>query len=138
MLATVVWRLAPELRRETFLRFGRIATALVAVLVLAGTVLSIERLQAPSDLWESSYGRVLAVKLALVALALGWGGVHHVLVRPRLERDARIPGGRVGSSLLGESTAAVVVLLAAAVLVNGTPPSAETGPGGGVQVAGAP
>jgi copper transport protein len=138
MLATVVWRLAPELRRETFFRFGRIATALVAVLVLAGTVLSIERLQAPSDLWESSYGRVLAVKLALVALALGWGGVHHVLVRPRLERDARIPGGRVGSSLLGESTAAVVVLLAAAVLVNGTPPSAETGPGGGVQVAGAP
>jgi copper transport protein len=132
MLATVVWRIAPELRRETFLRFGRIATALVAVLVLAGTVISIERLQAPSDLWESSYGRVLAVKLALAALALGWGGIHHVLVRPRIERGG-YHGGRVGKSLLGESTAAVVVLLAAAVLVNGTPPSAA--PADGVQVA---
>ena len=43
-LATCVWPLAPELRRSAFLGFSRIATVLVAVLLLAGTYLSIVRL----------------------------------------------------------------------------------------------
>ena len=43
-LAACVWPLAPTLRRSAFLGFSRIATVLVAVLVLAGTYLSISRL----------------------------------------------------------------------------------------------
>ena len=43
-LAACVWPLAPALRRSAFLGFSRIATVLVAVLVLAGTYLSISRL----------------------------------------------------------------------------------------------
>ena len=45
-LASCVWPLATDLRRAAFLGFSRIATLLVAVLVLAGTYLSISRLPA--------------------------------------------------------------------------------------------
>ena len=121
----VVWPLAPDLRRTAFLRFSRIAIGLVAVLVVAGTVVAIERLPALSDLWETSYGRILMLKVGLVMVALAWGGIHHTFVRPRLERG-EVPRG-VGRSLLGESAVAMGVLLAAAVLVNGAPPPVDTG-----------
>lgn len=123
-LAVLVWRLAPELRRHAFLGFSRIATVLIAVLVLAGTYLAIVRLPQASDLWTTSYGRVLLFKLAVVGVALAWGGFHHTVIRPRIERG-EVPRG-VGRSLLGESAVAMVVLLAAAVLVNGAPPAPST------------
>jgi copper transport protein len=125
-LAVVVWPLAPALRKAAFLRFSRIAVVLVGILVVAGTVVAIERLPALDDLWDTSYGKTLLVKLALVGLALAWGGMHHTFVRPRLERGESPRG--VGRSLLAESTVAMAVLLAAAVLVNGAPPPVE-GPG---------
>jgi copper transport protein len=123
-LAALVWPLAPGLRRRAFLGFSRIAVVLVGVLVLAGTYLAVVRLPDVSDLWTTSYGQVLTLKIALVLVALGWGGVHHTFVRPRLERgEAPAPG--VGRSLVGESAVAMVVLLVAAVLVNGSPPTAD-------------
>jgi copper transport protein len=123
-LAVVVWPLAPDMRRAAFLRFSRVAIALVGVLVVAGTVVAIERLPELDDLWDTSYGRTLLVKLGLVFLALSWGGMHHMVVRPRLERGERVHAVRW--SLLAESSVAVAVLLAAAVLVNGAPPPVET------------
>jgi copper transport protein len=133
-LAVVVWPLAPELRRVAFLRFSRIAIALVGVLVAAGTVVTLERLPAVSDLWETSYGRTLLVKLALVVAALSWGAMHHLVVRPRLERGEGVRGVR--GSLLAETTVALAVLLVAAVLVNGAPPPVETGSTSTVATAG--
>ena len=130
-LAACVWPLAPHLRRAAFLGFSRVATVLVGILVLAGTYLSIERLPAVSDLWDTRYGQTLVVKLAIVSLALGWGAAHHFLVRPRLERGEAPAGLR--RSLIGESTVAIVVLLAAAVLVNAQPPAVE--PAGGTRAA---
>ena len=123
-LAIVVWPLAPALRRAAFLRFSRIAILLVGVLVVAGTVVAIQRLPALSDLWQTSYGRTLLVKIGLVLVALSWGGMHHLVVRPRLERGDGVRG--VGGSLLAETTVAMAVLLAAAVLVNGAPPPVVT------------
>ena len=120
VLATCVWRLAPELRARAFLRFSRLAVFLVAVVVLAGTYLSVVRLPDPHDLWQTGYGQTLLVKIGIVLVALAWGGFHHTFVRPRLERGDTPRG--VGRSLLGESTVAVAVLLAAALLVNATPP----------------
>ncbi len=130
-LAACVWPLAPSLRRIAFLRFSRLATVLVAVLVVAGAYLSISRLPAAADLWTTTYGRTLLVKIAIVSAALAWGAVHHFFVRPRLERDDTPRG--LGRSLVGESSAAILVLLVAAVLVNAEPPPA--GPTGGVRAA---
>ena len=118
-LAFVVWPLAPRLRRRAFLGFSRIAVVLVGVMVLAGAYLALVRLPEVSDLWQTRYGQLLLVKSAIVFLALSWGGFHHTFVRPRLEAGEQ---PRVRPSLIGESTVAIVVLLAAAVLANGAPP----------------
>ena len=117
-LAAVTWP-EPELRRDAFLRFSRLATVLVGLLLAAGTYLSVLRFPHLHDLWRTGYGHVLIVKLALVALALAWGGAHRWLVAPRLVHGG---GGRLGASLLGESAVAMAVLLAAAVLVDSKPP----------------
>jgi copper transport protein len=103
-----------------FRRFSRLATGCVAVLIAAGTYLSIERFPRASDLWTTRYGHVLLVKLGLVALALLWGAIHQLVVLPRLDRVGR----HVGSSLLAESAVAIAVLLVAAVLVDSRPPVA--------------
>jgi len=133
-LAVVVWPLAPDLRRAAFLRFSRIAVFLIGLLLVAGTFVSIARLPQLDDLWDTAYGRTLVVKIALVCVALAWGGFHHMFVRPRLERGETPPG--VGRSLLGESVVALAVLFAAAVLVNGAPPPVETGSTSATPVAG--
>lgn len=125
-LSVVVWPLAPDLRRAAFLRFSRLAVFLIGVLLAAGTVVAVARLPELHDLWTTSYGKTLLVKIGLVCIALAWGGFHHTVVRPRLERGEAPPG--VGRSLLGESAVALAVLFAAAVLVNGAPPPVDTGP----------
>ena len=121
MLAYVVWPLAPELRRRAFLRFSRLATVLIVLILTAGVYLSVLRLPRLSDLWTAGYGRVLLVKLGLVSLALLWGAAHHFLVRPALERGAPL-FARLPRSLAGESAVAMAILLAAAVLVDSKPP----------------
>jgi copper transport protein len=95
---------------RAFRRFSRVATVCVAVLILAGTYLSIERFPALHDLWKTHYGHVLLVKLALVCFALAWGALHRFL------------GHGVRGSLWAESAVAMSVLLVAAVLVDSKPP----------------
>jgi copper transport protein len=121
-LGFLVWPAAPELRRQAFLGFSRLAVGLIGVMVLAGAYLAIVRLTELSDLWETEYGRLLLLKLAVVSVALGWGGVHHFFVRPRLEAGG---SPRVRPSLVGETAVALVVLLVAATLTNASPPPVE-------------
>lgn len=118
-LALLVWPAAPELRRRAFVGFSRLAVGVVAAMVLAGVYIAVVRLPAVSDLWETEYGNVLLLKVAIVAVALAWGGIHHTFVRPRLEAGGQ---PRVRASLAGESAVALAVLLAAAVLTNVSPP----------------
>ncbi|HVM58141.1 MAG TPA: copper resistance protein CopC [Gaiellaceae bacterium] len=123
LLLVVIWPGAPELRRTAFLRFSKLATVLVALLLAAGTYLSVLRFPNVHDLWTTGYGHVLLVKLSLVALALLWGAVHHFVAAPRLAAgDSGTLAGRLSRSMLGESTVAMAVLLAAAFLVNTNPP----------------
>ena len=121
-LALVVWPAAPSLRRDVFLRFSQLAGALVVLMVGAGAYLAYVRLPQASDLWEERYGQLLLLKSGLVALALSWGAIHHFVVRPALERGRGIGSHAVARSLLGESAAAMAVLLVAAVLVDANPP----------------
>ena len=60
--------------------------------------------------------------IPLVCVALGWGGLHHTVARPRVERgDGRVLG-ILPRSLLGEASVGMAVLLAAAILVDSKPP----------------
>ena len=121
-LALLVWPLAPDLRQRAFLGFSRLAVGLVAAMVLAGIYLALVRLPELSDLWQTGYGQLLLLKIAIVALALAWGGFHHSFVRPRLEAGGH---PRVRASLIGEAVVAAAVLLAAAMLTNASPPVAD-------------
>ncbi len=122
-LVFVVWFSAPEIRRQAFVNFSRLATVLIALVLGAGTYLAFVRLPHLHDLWTQRYGVVLLIKIGLVCLALAWGAFHHFVVRPRL---ASADGGfltRVGRSLAGESLVGVAVLLVAAILVDSRPPA---------------
>jgi len=132
-LAACVWPLAPELRRDSFLRFSRLATLLIAVLLGAGIYLSVVRLPALSDLWRETYGQVLLVKIGLVCVALAWGAFHHFVARPVLER--RSATGFLGRSLVGEAAVAMSILLLAAILVDSKPPAQNPTPTEAVQPA---
>jgi copper transport protein len=122
-LSLVVWRTSPELRRDAFLRFSKLAGALVGLMVVAGVYLAYLRLPQASDLWQARYGQVLLVKSGLVMLALSWGALHHFVVRPALERGRGTGSSIVSRSLLGEAAVAMAVLLVAAVLVDSNPPT---------------
>jgi copper transport protein len=121
-LVGLVWYGAPALRRAAFLRFSRLATVLIALVLGAGTYLSIVRLPHLHDLWTQGYGQVLLVKIGLVCFALLWGAFHHFVVAPALERADAGFLTRIGRSLAGESLVGVAVLLVAAVLVDSKPP----------------
>jgi copper transport protein len=119
-LAIVVWPAWPEMRAPALRRFSRLATVLIALILAAGTYLSILRLPHVHDLWTTGYGHVLLFKLSLVALALLWGAVHHFFAVPNVERPGVV--GKLGRSLVGESAVAMSVLLAAAILTDSKPP----------------
>ncbi|MBV8080923.1 MAG: copper resistance protein CopC/CopD [Actinobacteria bacterium] len=121
-LAAGVWLVAPEFRRVAFARFSRMARVLIALVLAAGTYLSIVRLPRLHDLWTTGYGQTLLVKIALVAVVLAWGALHHFVIRPALDRASDGFLTRVGRSLAGESAVAVAVLLLAAILTNSKPP----------------
>jgi copper transport protein len=122
-MALLLWTGAPELRKAAFLRFSRLATVLIAVVLGAGVYLAIVRLPNVSDLWSTAYGRVLLVKIGLVSFALLWGAFHHFVVAPALERADAGFLGRIGRSLAGESMVGMAVLLVAAILVDSRPPT---------------
>jgi copper transport protein len=121
-MALLLWSGAPELRRAAFMRFSRLATVLIAIVLGAGVYLAIVRLPNVSDLWTTAYGRVLLVKIGLVSFALLWGAFHHFVVAPALERADAGFLGRIGRSLAGESMVGMAVLLLAAILVDSRPP----------------
>ncbi len=126
-MAALLWFGAPQLRRQAFLRFARLAPVLIALVLSAGIYLSIVRLPRLHDLWTESYGQVLLVKIGLVCVALLWGAFHHFVVRPALDRADAGFLSRIGRSLAGESLVGISVLLAAAILVDSRPPARPIG-----------
>jgi copper transport protein len=126
-MAALLWFGAPQLRRQAFVRFSKLAPVLIGLVLAAGIYLSIVRLPHLHDLWTERYGQVLLVKIGLVCFALAWGGFHHFVVRPALERADTGFLGRIGKSLVGESLVGISVLLLAAVLVDSRPPAKPIG-----------
>ena len=103
-LLVVVWPAAPDLRRRAFARFSRLATGARRAAARRRDLPERAAAAAARRPLDAGYGRVLLVKLALVALALGVGR-RPPLPRPAAARAA--PGGRAARalprSLAGES-----------------------------------
>jgi copper transport protein len=130
----VLWRSLPVARRVAGLAFcvPRFSvTALVSVLALVGSGIgsSLVHLPTLATLWDTSYGQVLLVKIALLAAALLLGAVNLLRTRPRLQASARRPELGPATALLlrrlvgGEVVLVAAAVLAAALLTSLAPPS---------------
>ena len=111
------WSAVPREARNSLVgqlvpRFSRVALAAVAVLVATGTVNAVLDLAGLSDLWRTTYGKVLSAKIALLVVALAFGA-WHLRVSPR--RLAVADPAGAASRAFRRSTAAELVVLAAVV-----------------------
>ena len=124
VLAALVWRRyrRDEVQDGAWLvaRFSGVAGGALAAVAVAGAALAVIVLESPSELWSTPWGRLLLVKVAVVAVAAGLGALVHVRLRPALERDPADPelAVRVRRSFTAESVAFVVVLAVTAWLVG--------------------
>ena len=69
-------------------RFGRVALPAAATVVAAGLLDALVELGRVSELWNTGYGRVLMIKMALVGLLLVASYAHAFVLRPRLTQRA--------------------------------------------------
>jgi len=101
--------------------FSTWAIVAVAVLTLAGLVLTVVQVEAPANLTETEYGCVLIVKTLLVIALLGLAALNRLRLTPALDTP-----GSTGSMWLVRSIGAEVILSVAILGVVGlwrlTPP----------------
>ncbi len=103
-----------ELRHSLLARFGRLAASCLATVTVTGLLLTSYGVASLDALLFSTYGRLLALKLALLAAALT---VTVLAVRPRRGRVNR----RVRAGLAGEAALLACVLGAAGLLASSAP-----------------
>jgi copper transport protein len=111
------WSAVPPQDRNGFLRdvvtrFSRLALVAVAVLVASGSVNSFLDLASVSDLWDTTYGRVLSAKIAVLAVALAFGGWHLWGLPRRIAAADGTDVGGTARSFRRSSTLELVVLVA--------------------------
>ena len=100
--------------------FHPVALTCAGVVVASGLVSAWLRLPTLASLWESTYGRVLLVKLCFVALVAVLGTINWRRMLPRLGDEAA--ARRLTRTASAELTIAAVVLAVTAVLVSTSPP----------------
>ena len=108
-------------------RFSLLALVAVAAVLVSGTVNGIFEVGSLSALWDTTYGRVLLAKVALVVPLLGLGAYNRLVAVPgfRDERDEPALRRRFSSVVGVELALMVVVVALTAVLVAEPPPKAD-------------
>jgi copper transport protein len=120
-------------------RFSNVAFVSVLVLIGAGTGSAVQHIPTLASLWQTSYGKALLVKIALLAAALLLASVNLLRTVPRFKATARRPDlGAPAASLLrrlvaGESLLVAGAVLGAAVLSSLPPPSKALASVGGAK-----
>ena len=118
---------AREERSRTFAAFSRLATITLVVVLVTGALRAFAEVGSWDGLLDSTYGRALLVKLALVAGLVGLGALQHFRSVPRVTADAdgdvRADATRpLRLTARGELALAAVVLATTAVLCGLAPP----------------
>lgn len=96
--------------------FSPLALAAGAIVLTSGVINSVMHLSAPAQLWTTGYGRVLLVKLLLVAGVGAAGLINWRMVRPVLRESGGMR--RLRLSATAELAFAFLVLTATAVLTG--------------------
>jgi len=118
--AGIAWQASPAALRWLVTGYARLAAWLFATVVATGTITAL-LLVPPAALLTTTYGRVLSVKLALVATAAGLA----LTARLRLRHPGRLGAVAVATRL---EAGALVAVLAATGVLTATPPVRAEGP----------
>ncbi|MES3035713.1 MAG: CopD family protein [Gemmatimonadota bacterium] len=86
-----------------------------ALLLVSGTVATVLKLRAASDLWTETWGRYVLLKVSLVLVVLAFGALNWRRLGPRIAATDGVPALR--KALITELLLALAVLLVTAILV---------------------
>jgi copper transport protein len=120
-------------------RFSNVAFVSVLVLIGAGIGSSLQQIPTLASLWQTSYGKALLVKIALLGAALLLASVNLLRNVPRFKAAGRRPeltasaGSLLRRLVAGESVLVAGAVLAAAVLSSLPPPSKALASVGGAR-----
>jgi len=98
-------------------RYSVVAAASVAVVGIAGVILTLTILDRFDQLWETTWGLLLLGKVAVVAVVGAIGAYNHLRLVPSLANTTE-PEGHDGSDRLRRSTTFETVLMAGVVLLT--------------------
>lgn len=108
--------------REVLPVFGRVALPAFLLVAVTGLASAVIQLGQPSSLWTTAYGRVLMLKVGLVALIAAASYLHAFRLRPRLLAANPHPEERLERRhwrlLRAEPLIGLAVVAAAALLVT--------------------
>jgi copper transport protein len=140
-LAALLWQWVRQpavellLLRRIVRRFSLLATLAVFVLVATGLFSTLVQLPTLADLWRTTYGQLLLLKVLLVFVALGLAWFNHRFARSASSGKGELADGIDATNLPGSSSPqpAMVQETSAAehlgATAPGTAPSASSGKG---------
>lgn len=113
----------PVVAADEVVRFSRLATASIVAVAVAGVVLAYVEVRSLRGLFETTYGRLVLAKVALLAVLAALGAFNHFRLVPALvarpDRPAR--WRYLHRTLAGEALALLAVIGFTAVLVTTVP-----------------
>ena len=129
-------RIPPSVRADLITRLSSVATVALIGILSTGILSAYHYVGSWAALRDSSYGHILLVKLALVAVAVALGAANRFLFVPRIRAAVVTPGGRgttaydpgetplklLTQSVGIETLFLLAALVAAAILLHGMPP----------------
>ncbi|HEV2194831.1 MAG TPA: CopD family protein [Candidatus Acidoferrum sp.] len=112
---------SPELARKLSARFSRLAVVSVAILAIAGVILSFAYVGSLKAIYGTSYGAMVATKAILLGLLLFLGALNFQLVRKGEDSSILASLKRFGEAEIGIG---ITVILVAASLTS-LPPAVD-------------
>jgi len=126
----VLWRLpkavpgaGAAVATDVLAQFSRVALISVGAVILTGTIRSFGELSTPSQLWTTTYGQVILLKIGLLGMA-GAVALRNRRITLTLERRATTHTkalATVRTAALAELAVAMTILVLAALLVAEVP-----------------
>lgn len=126
LLVGVLSRRDPEELARVIPRYSRLAMVTMALIVVGGSVLAVQTVGSADQLFGTGYGRVLLIKLGLIALVLLIAQSSRRWIARRLDFAVVLRGHAATVrpfvySVAAETALVIAVLLAASFLVTASP-----------------
>lgn len=108
-------------QREALLRFSSAIPLSVAAMLVAGGYLAFLQVGALSALWNTDYGKILLVKLALVSTALVLGAWNRIFLTAQVAQGRRSAANAM-KAVVGAEIVLMILVLGVSAMWRFTPP----------------